>query len=52
LRLKKEKVRQEALKKGYTTFAEMWINFDKEHVGYDELFQKMADYIISHKIFR
>ncbi len=47
-----EKVRQEGLKRGYASFAEMWINFDKEHVGYDELFKSFADYIISHKIFK
>ncbi len=50
-----EELRQNSLKNGINSFSQMWINYDKqdkERVNYDELFQKMADYIIENKIFK
>ncbi len=47
-----EKIRQERIKKGDKTLSQMWINYDKEHVDYDKLFNELADYIIKNKIFK
>ncbi len=49
---RQEEIRQNSLKHGDKTFSQMWINYDKEHVGYDDLFNDFADYIIAHKIFK
>ena len=48
---KYEQIRQEALQNGATTISQMWISWDKMQGYYDELFNKLADYIISNNIF-
>jgi len=41
----------EGIAKGYKTFAKMWIEHDKEHFGYDEIFRNIADFVADNKIF-
>jgi len=46
-----EKLRQERLAKGMTTMAEGWIDYDKEHSNFDELFTSICDYISQKDVF-
>lgn len=47
-----EKIRQERVAQGWKTLSKAWIEFDKEHCNYDELFKKIADYIADNIVFK
>lgn len=46
-----EKIRQDGLKKGYKTLAEIWLNYDKERFDLDETFKNFIDYVLDNQIF-
>ena len=37
--------------KGFETFSKMWIEYDKQHFAFDELFSSIADFVAEEKIF-
>ena len=42
---------KEGKEKGYKTFAKTWVEYDKEHFGFDEIFTSIADYFVENDIY-
>jgi len=46
-----EKLRQERIDRGWTTFSKGWTNYDKEHNNYEGFMTDIANYLIENDIF-
>lgn len=46
-----EQIRQQGMKAGDTTLAQIWLNYDKENCNYNQLFKDFVDYVLKNDIF-
>ena len=50
--LARERIRQNGLKKGYKTLAEMWLNYDKDNFLDNEIYQVFIKQLLEEDVFK